>query len=190
MNQKKLLKEEIKLPIIDKNNCFMDLNKPSFKLIKDLLNHNVCLDINEINDIYGNIRSDCFCKILEIQEKSILDIINDNKKDISIFEDKKIYILKVEDIITNNHKYILFNEIKGILDLDKNYNEVPLDIDLYLQKVVRIINMNDDILYAIITDYNENLIEFAVKIIIEDKESMSYDLSYPINLIKKIELIN
>ena len=60
-----------------------------------------------------------------------------------------------------------------------------------LGKAVTITNKDDEFIHAIITDYDKTIIQFAVKIFWtgENKPSLSFDLCYPINLIKNIELI-
>jgi len=180
-----------KLPVTNKNNKFMDLNKIDLKTIKKLIGHKVWLEVfnHDEQSFEINSKFDCFCRIIKLKEIKIKNLIDDNNNEY-LNRNDIIFVLEVEEF-DKGKRYILLNDINGILDLNINYNKNPLNIEEFLGKAVTITNKDDEFIHAIITDYDKTIIQFAVKIFWtgENKPSLSFDLCYPINLIKNIELI-
>lgn len=154
MNQKELLKEEMKLPIINKNNCFMNLNKPSIKLVKDLLKYYKCnkQEMYKLIEIRNNFKD---TKLEYIRNKLIKFQLN---KILNLCKNKEVYILghnnpDADSIISS---YILSNILKSMginahfCILDNNYEYTYHDRKL----------LNDNFKYhpEIIHDLNKKFI--------------------------------
>ena len=147
------------LTVIDENNPFLNITKPSVNELKELLNHNVWLRIKEDSNI-----TEYICKIVDI---------NINNISLKELEYGKIIDVKLENII-------------GLLDITISIND-KIDYKKYNHKIVKLTNYKGDSIECIIQYYDEYLIYFAVRL--DNYDTLSYDLSYPINMIKNIELI-
>ncbi len=148
-----------KLSIIDINNPFLNLKKPTIDDIKNLLNHTIWIRIKHNDSVVEYV-----CKVINIK---------DNNVSLNVLEYGKIIDIKLESII-------------GLSDITYCLND-NINIKQYTGKMVKLINGNDDFIECAIQDFDKYLINFAVRL--EYSETLSYDLSYPINMIKKIELI-
>lgn len=106
--------------------------------------------------------------------------------------EEHIYTLERIDMEKNkvffqNNICINFDDLIGIESLNVNYNKQIINFKQFVGKKVRIINKyNNFIDCALQAGYDEE-IYFAVRL--ANYDSLSYDLSYPINLIKKREII-
>lgn len=80
-----------------------------------------------------------------------------------------------------------YDDLIGIEDLDISFNDGNIDFLKYIGKKVRITNKHDNYIDCIVQDIDDELIWFAVRL--ENYDSLSYDLTYPLNLIRKIEII-
>ena len=132
---------------------------------------------------------------LDVTKVSIVDLDNyinhklwiREKNDDGVTEwiDTLISIDKKQNIIYfKENKEISYYNIVGIEDLNTNYNESNIDFKSFIGKKVRITNKNNNSIDCVIQYIEDELIYFAVRLV--DYESLSYDLSYPINLIKEI----
>ena len=90
-------------------------------------------------------------------------------------------------IYFKNNADMNYTDLIGIEDLNNNYNEGNIDFNLFIDKKVRIINRYDNSIDCAIQDVDDEFIWFAVRL--ENYSTLSYDLSYPINLIKKIVML-
>ena len=100
----------------------------------------------------------------------------------------------IETLIDIDENEIIFSDytmnyvdLIGIEDLDVNYNDGKIDFLKFIGKKVRITNKYDSFIDCAIQYVDDELIWFAVRL--EDYASLSYDLTYPLNLIRKIEII-
>ena len=104
---------------------------------------------------------------------------------------EKIDILKNIDreknIIIFKESIINYNDLIGIEDLNINYNENDIDFKSFIGKKAKITNKYNNSIDCAIQDVDDELIIFAVRL--ADYETLSYDLSYPLNLIKDIKEI-
>lgn len=90
-------------------------------------------------------------------------------------------------VFFQNNICIDFDDLIGIESLNINYNKQIINFKQFVGKKVRITNKyNNFIDCALQTVYDEE-IYFAVRL--ANYDSLSYDLSYPINLIEKREII-
>lgn len=78
-----------------------------------------------------------------------------------------------------------YDNLVGIEDLNTNYNEDNMDFKSFIGKKVKITNKYNNTIECVIQDIEDELIIFAVRL--ANYETLSYDLSYPLNLIRKIE---
>ena len=147
------------LDVIEKNNPFLDLEKPTLEDMKKVLNHPVWIRLRDMDSVVEYV-----CKILNVKE----DIIS-----LEQLEQERILTVKLEDIL-------------GLLDMTKDLNN-PLDFNKYISKIVKLTNDKNDSIPCMIQGCDNYLVYFAVRL--KDRETLSYDLSYPINWIKKIELL-
>ena len=134
-------------------------------------------------------------------DDSFLDMHEPNYFNLNKFINKKVWIrIKendgvieyVDKVINIDNNYIIlenvtinYEDLIGIEDISNNYNNI--DYKKYKNKKVRITNVYNNYIDCVIQDYLDDLIIFAVRL--ENYDSLSYDLEYPINLIKKIEII-
>ncbi len=112
------------------------------------------------------------------------------KSDSSLIEsiDTLISIDKKQNIINfNRSKDVSYYNLVGIEDLDINYNESNIDFTMFIGKKARMVNKYNNSIDCVVQDVDDELIYFAVRLV--DYKTLSYDLSYPINLIKKIDKI-
>ena len=104
---------------------------------------------------------------------------------------EKIDILKNIDreknIVSFKESNINYNDLIGIEDLNINYNENNIDFKSFVGKKAKITNKYNNSIDCAIQDADDELIFFAVRL--ADYETLSYDLSYPLNLIKDIKEI-
>ncbi len=151
-----------KINITDKTNPFLDMKQPTIDLINSLSNQKVWIRILDNND------NSCYEEICTLNKM-----------------DDETNMVEVNTKIGN--KNISYESIIGIEGLNDSYNEDNIDFPSYVEKAVRITNYRDDKVECIIQDVDTDDISFAVRI--PEYKTLSYDLSYPKNLIKKIELI-
>lgn len=147
------------LDVIEKNNPFLDLEKPTLEDIKKVLNHPVWIRLRDMDSVVEYV-----CKVLSVKEELI---------SLEQLEQERILTVKLEDIL-------------GLLDLTQNLKN-PMDFNKYISKIVKLTNDKNDSISCIIQGCDNYLVYFAVRL--KDRETLSYDLSYPINRIKKIELL-
>ena len=164
-NQSNIFTElETKLPLIDKHNPFLNLNTDkSLKRLSKMINQEIYYELK----IHGGVNL-YYGVLLETRPSELLikDLLYSNK----------IITVKLDDI-------------RGIEE-HNSWNQESLPIDLYINKIVKLTNKNNDIIYAIlryIEDYN---IYFDVKYMDNDTIVLSNDISYPIKFLKKIELVD
>lgn len=96
--------------------------------------------------------------------------------------DKKRQIIYFTNNIEINYKDLI-----GVEDLSINYNKENLDFKKFVGKKVKMTNKYDHLIDSVIQSVEEDLICFAVRL--SHYETLSYDLSYPINLLKEIEIM-
>ena len=145
--------------MIEKNNPFLDLEKPTLEDMKKVLNHPVWIRLRDMDSVVEYV-----CKVLSVKEELI---------SLEQLEQDRILTVKLEDIL-------------GLLDLTQNLKN-PMDFNKYISKIVKLTNDKNDSISCIIQGCDNYLVYFAVRL--KDRETLSYDLSYPINRIKKIELL-
>ena len=92
-----------------------------------------------------------------------------------------------KNIVYFKESNINYNNLIGIEDLNNNYNENNIDFKSFVGKKVRIKNKYNNIIECAVQDVDDELITFAVRL--ANYETLSYDLSYPLNLIKEIKKI-
>ena len=114
---------------------------------------------------------------LWIREKVEEDLIE--KIDILINIDKENNIVCFKEGNTN------YDDLVGIEDLNTNYNEGNIDFKSFIGKKVKITNKYNNTIECAIQGIEDELIIFAVRL--ANYETLSYDLSYPLNLIRNIE---
>ena len=115
-----------------------------------------------------------------------------SKTSYNYFEEH-IYTLERIDMEKNkvffqNNICIDFDDLIGIESLNVNYNEQIINFKQFVGKKVRITNKYNNFIDCALQAVYDEEIYFAVRL--ANYDSLSYDLSYPINLIKKIEIIN
>ena len=138
-------------------------------------------------------------------QNPFLDVIKVDLEELEGYINHKLWIReKIEagliekiDILTSidrekNSVYfkegnINYNNLIGIEDLNNNYNENNIDFKSFVGKKVRIKNKYNNIIECAVQDVDDELIIFAVRL--ANYETLSYDLSYPLNLIKEIKEI-
>lgn len=147
------------LDVIEKNNPFLDLEKPTLEDMKKVLNHPVWIRLRDMDSVVEYV-----CKVLSVKEELI---------SLEQLEQERILTVKLEDIL-------------GLLDMTKDLKN-PMDFNKYISKIVKLTNDKNDSISCMIQGCDNYLVYFAVRL--KDRETLSYDLSYPINRIKKIELI-
>ena len=114
-----------------------------------------------------------------------------SKTSYNYFEEH-IYTLERIDMEKNkvffqNNICIDFDDLIGIESLNVNYNEQIINFKQFVGKKVRITNKYNNFIDCALQAVYDEEIYFAVRL--ANYDSLSYDLSYPINLIKKIEII-
>ena len=92
-----------------------------------------------------------------------------------------------KNIVYFKESNINYNNLISIEDLNNNYNENNIDFKSFVGKKVRIKNKYNNIIECAVQDVDDELITFAVRL--ANYETLSYDLSYPLNLIKEIKEI-
>ena len=153
-------------------------------------------DLEKYRDSLPDI--DSSNQFLDIREVSINELSNYTnhklwiryKYDDGMTEDidTLISIDKRQNMIYfKNNADMNYTDLIGIEDLNNNYNEGNIDFNLFIDKKVRIINRYDNSIDCAIQDVDDEFIWFAVRL--ENYSTLSYDLSYPINLIKKIVML-
>ena len=135
---------------------------------------------------------------------TFLDVTLVPMKELEKYINHKIWIRKrnfdncvtenIETLIGIDKNEIIFSDytmnyvdLIGIEDLDVNYNDGKIDFSKFIGKKVRITNKYDSFIDCAIQYVDDELIWFAVRL--ENYDSLSYDLTYPLNLIRKIEII-
>lgn len=90
-------------------------------------------------------------------------------------------------VFFQNNICIDFDDLIGIESLNINYNEQIINFKQFVGKKVRITNKYNNFIDCALQAVYDEEIYFAVRL--ANYDSLSYYLSYPINLIKKIEII-
>ncbi|MBR1817589.1 MAG: hypothetical protein IJ772_01945 [Bacilli bacterium] len=147
------------LDVIEKNNPFLDLEKPTLEDMKKVLNHPVWIRLRDMDSVVEYV-----CKVLSVKEELI---------SLEQLEQDRILTIKLENIL-------------GLLDLTQNLKN-PMDFNKYISKIVKLTNDKNNSIPCMIQGCDNYLVYFAVRL--KDRETLSFDLSYPINRIKKIELL-
>lgn len=98
-----------------------------------------------------------------------------------------ISIDREKNIVSFKESNINYNDLIGIEDLNANYNENNIDFKSFVDKKAKITNKYNTAIECAIQDVDDELIIFAVRL--ANYETLSYDLSYPLNLIKRIKKI-
>lgn len=147
------------LDVIEKNNPFLDLKKPTLEDMKKVLNHPVWIRLRDMDSVVEYV-----CKVLSVKEELI---------SLEQLEQDRILTIKLENIL-------------GLLDLTQNLKN-PMDFNKYISKIVKLTNDKNNSIPCMIQGCDNYLVYFAVRL--KDRETLSFDLSYPINRIKKIELL-
>lgn len=90
-------------------------------------------------------------------------------------------------VFFQNNLCIDFGDLIGIESLNVNYNKQIINFKQFVGKKARITNKYNNFIDCALQAVYDEEIYFAVRL--ANYDSLSYDLSYPINLIKKIEII-
>lgn len=132
---------------------------------------------------------------LDVTKVSLEELENYINHKLWIREKIEEGLVEIIDVLTrvdkeNNIVYFKENSINycnlvGIESLDTNYNENNIDFKSFISKKVKITNKYNNTIECVVQDIYDELIIFAVRLV--DYETLSYDLSYPLNLIKRIE---
>ena len=145
------------------------------------------LSIVNVNNPFLNVNKVSLEDIKSLLNHNVWIRIKDNDdvyESVCNIKDISENTICLNDLIYERVIDIRFNDVVGLLDItDSLCNDI--NYKKYVDKMVKITNFNDDSIECLVEDYDEYLIYFAVNV----DDNLSYDLSYPINLVKAIEII-